>query len=309
MAMLKKLLMWILVLTCVVFLLQTFIRFHGDKFVKLSELYFDTNNQDRINGNGSMMTSQFGCKRNVGFLKSPKPFVALASFHGSGNTWTRELLEDLTGIYTGSLYLDPHFNMTGSGRCPLLGEVYIIKTHQAKDDITSSTCEPSLMKNLTIYDKAIFILRNPFDAFVAEFNRRKGGGKHSGLAKQEHFKSKGWENYVKGALKRWRKTILYWITAFDKPRHILVYEKLIENQRDELTKLADFLQVDDATQNINCMMSEVKDRNKREKPDWLKKENLFNDELRESINAVLEQLLQNDEMELVHKTIQGYLYK
>ena len=34
------------------------------------------------------------------------PPVALASFPNSGNTWLRYLIEGLTGIYTGSFYLD-----------------------------------------------------------------------------------------------------------------------------------------------------------------------------------------------------------
>ena len=32
--------------------------------------------------------------------------VALASYPGSGNTWARLLLEELTGVYTGSMYTD-----------------------------------------------------------------------------------------------------------------------------------------------------------------------------------------------------------
>jgi len=32
--------------------------------------------------------------------------LALASFPGSGNTWTRHMIEQATGIYTGSSYPD-----------------------------------------------------------------------------------------------------------------------------------------------------------------------------------------------------------
>ena len=32
------------------------------------------------------------------------PLIALASFPRSGNTWTRQLIERATGLYTGSYY-------------------------------------------------------------------------------------------------------------------------------------------------------------------------------------------------------------
>jgi hypothetical protein len=37
------------------------------------------------------------CSRQITFLSIPKPLIALASFPGSGNTWTRLLLETTTG--------------------------------------------------------------------------------------------------------------------------------------------------------------------------------------------------------------------
>lgn len=41
------------------------------------------------------------------FLSSrAKHLVALASFPGAGNTWTRHLIELATGFYTGSYYFD-----------------------------------------------------------------------------------------------------------------------------------------------------------------------------------------------------------
>jgi hypothetical protein len=42
----------------------------------------------------------------VGFKAAPGPVVALASFPGSGNTWLRYLLQQATGVLTGSVYKD-----------------------------------------------------------------------------------------------------------------------------------------------------------------------------------------------------------
>lgn len=43
----------------------------------------------------------------------PRNLIALASFPGSGNTWLRYLLQQATGIYTGSVYKD--FGLLKSG--------------------------------------------------------------------------------------------------------------------------------------------------------------------------------------------------
>jgi len=39
--------------------------------------------------------------------------TALASFPGSGNTWTRHLIESAGGIFTGSRYKDLQIQMSG----------------------------------------------------------------------------------------------------------------------------------------------------------------------------------------------------
>jgi hypothetical protein len=47
------------------------------------------------------------CERNVTMGKEGQfPLVFLTSFPGSGNTWTRLLIEDVTGFYSGSVYFD-----------------------------------------------------------------------------------------------------------------------------------------------------------------------------------------------------------
>ena len=56
--------------------------------------------------------------------------VALASFQGSGSTWVRGLLEQATGICTGSVYCDPWLRASGfSGENVRSGAVIVTKTH------------------------------------------------------------------------------------------------------------------------------------------------------------------------------------
>ena len=42
--------------------------------------------------------------RNSFNTKKSSPLIGLASFPRSGNTWTRHMMESLTGIFTGSFY-------------------------------------------------------------------------------------------------------------------------------------------------------------------------------------------------------------
>ena len=50
------------------------------------------------------------------------------------------------------------------------------------------------------YDRVILLIRDPFDTLLAEYNRRKSGGDHTGIAPIEEFSKPDWERYVKGTL-------------------------------------------------------------------------------------------------------------
>ena len=56
----------------------------------------------------SNLTSVKWCKKSLSFIAKSHRFhtIALASFPGSGNTWLRYLLQQATGILTGSVYDD-----------------------------------------------------------------------------------------------------------------------------------------------------------------------------------------------------------
>ena len=55
------------------------------------------------------------CHENRLWANSTRPRVALASFPGSGNTWMRYLLQQSTGILTGSVFADPSLKKSGFG--------------------------------------------------------------------------------------------------------------------------------------------------------------------------------------------------
>ena len=105
------------------------------------------------------------------------------SYPGSGNTWTRILLEDITGIYTGSIYKDGSLTrggFKGEGTNPMKGQTMIVKSHF-----------PSNQKVMHAAKAIIFVVRNPFDAIIAEYKRRRGHG-HTSVVRETVFKDKMW---------------------------------------------------------------------------------------------------------------------
>ena len=57
--------------------------------------------------------------------------TALASFPGSGNTWVRYLLQQVSGIYTGSIYTDGVLKKKGFAENKQDNSVLVVKTHNS----------------------------------------------------------------------------------------------------------------------------------------------------------------------------------
>jgi len=119
-----------------------------------------------------VMPRHFQTCKNMSFQKTGKT-VALLSFPGSGNSWVRQLIETTTGIYTGT-YKDCDFSYISNG---MIGEgvytdnVIAIKIHFPFDNL----------KWLHEHN-VIYVVRNPFDAIFAEWNRQKSASKNYKLA-------------------------------------------------------------------------------------------------------------------------------
>jgi len=115
-------------------------------------------------------------------FQSDGPVVALGSYPGSGNSWVRQLLEAATGIYTGAIYCDLSYVRAGMiGEGIQTGDVIAVKTHR----------QPPSVLPKTIADKAIYIVRNPFECIAAEWARNYKGNsklnKHVAEATEETY--------------------------------------------------------------------------------------------------------------------------
>ncbi|EAT39064.1 AAEL009094-PA [Aedes aegypti] len=170
---------------------------------------------------------------NDGHQKSSngRELTALVSFPGSGNTWLRYLLQQSTGILTGSVYKDygllksgfPAENVANSS-------VLVVKTHEWGPQAWAP------------YGKAILLVRDPEKAILAEFNRQSGG--HVGFASPDRYrrtKGRYWTQFVKNKLWAWEQTNLSWAKNFTGDVKLVFYDDLVENVEGTLRSILKFL--------------------------------------------------------------------
>ncbi|XP_076812840.1 sialate:O-sulfotransferase 2-like isoform X2 [Clavelina lepadiformis] len=169
--------------------------------------------------------------------------IFLRSIPGSGNTWMRHLIESTTGVFTGSAY-DDAFLATGG----FLGEfddvssgrTLVIKEHSAGS-------EPS---------KNIILIRNPFDAIVAEFTRPQSHS-HVGLGNTNIFKKSDWNSTVKEMANSWLSANISYLKKSSS--HIIVYyEDLKRDRVKEMRRVVDFIgfKVNNLEKRLLCLQLE-----------------------------------------------------
>merc|ERR1711935_236777 len=147
--------------------------------------------------------SDYDCAREVKLAeKNELELVMLASFPGSGNTWVRLLLEDASGFYTGSVYTDKSL-----GRSGFIGEY---EDKRAKNTIAVKCHGFNGLVSKGEAQGVILLIRNPYDAILAEWNRRRspkptenGEDTHTGMAPPALFNSTLWTKQCAGYTHRW----------------------------------------------------------------------------------------------------------
>ena len=120
----------------------------------------------------------------------------LYSFPGSGNTWARVLLDHATGIYTGSVYTDRSLKpvLPGEQRCD--ASLSFVKVHVSSGAYLTGMSKgmsrrwPKCNALKKTADRqggfrAAIVMRDPYDAFVAEFIRKVAHGHASVLLKSD----------------------------------------------------------------------------------------------------------------------------
>ncbi|KAK2845804.1 hypothetical protein Q7C36_010658 [Tachysurus vachellii] len=173
-----------------------------------------------------------------------KRLTALASFPGAGNTWARHLIELATGYYTGSYYFDGSlYNKGFKGERDhwRSGRTVCIKTHE------------SGRKEIEAFDSSILMIRNPYKALMAEFNRKYGG--HIGFASQAHWKGKEWPEFVKNYAPWWASHTLDWL-QYGKNVHLVHFEELKQDLFSQLKRMVVFLGLEVSEDRLLCVVAQ-----------------------------------------------------
>ena len=90
------------------------------------------------------------------------------------------------------------------------------------------------------FDRVIVLIRDPFDALLAEFNRQHSHNQ-TGFAPDEKFESE-WSSYVSKVMDFWKGFHMYFKTQYQPHQVMFVsYESLVENLIGKLTEILHFL--------------------------------------------------------------------
>ncbi|XP_003436671.2 WSCD family member AGAP003962 [Anopheles gambiae] len=176
--------------------------------------------------------------------QSKPELAALVSFPGSGNTWLRYLLQQATGILTGSVYKD--YGLLKSGfpaESVANSSVLVVKTHEWGPHAWAP------------YTKAILLIRDPERAILAEFNRQSGG--HVGFASPDRYrrtKGRYWTQFVKNKLWAWEQTNLSWAKNFTGEVKLVFYDDLVENVEGTLRSILKFLNYQTDEELLACAL-------------------------------------------------------
>jgi hypothetical protein len=145
------------------------------------------------------------------------------------------LLEKTTGIYTGSIYTDNQLvagGFVGERTAPRNGETLFQKAHVMRE------------RRMPDPKGFLFMIRNPFDASIAEW-KRQNGQSHSAVKSEKIFGGEKWNEAAKNMLKRW-KVLAEEAIEIGKngtlPFHFFFYEDLKANATKEMEKIVDFIE-------------------------------------------------------------------
>jgi len=214
--------------------------------------------------------SQSKCKelKDMRFINSSEA-VALVSFPGSGNTWTRLLLEQVTGIFTGSVYCDRELKQEFLGESVASGNVIVVKTHipgKGYPTMHRRKTNPTNLKG------AIFITRNPLDCLVSEWNGQNlHKHRHTAGVGKDYFGKKytahilqtyvcinvgnnyDWNQFIVTRMEVFYALYHYWLVDVNIPVLVIKYEDMLEDVSANLRRMLDFLKVHYSEEDFSCV--------------------------------------------------------
>ena len=175
-------------------------------------------------------------------VKNSLPTRALASYPGSGNTWTRYLVEAASGVFTGSVFIDESILKAGHyGEGHFKdGSTILQKTHNM------------FKKNISDFQgRGVVLVRNPYKAIMASWNIRSTLS-HTETINSETLTSKQFRAYVGLGGSRWLKIITDWVGLGNKV-YFMFYEDLVDDLTEEIRNLLNFLKLSVDEERLKCI--------------------------------------------------------
>ena len=226
--------------------------------------------RDKVDTNCGRFNIQFINKNDASKLKYPTP-PYLLSYQGSGNTYTRLLIELITGFYTGSsVSQDKHLLMSGfEGEKHCDNQTILIKAHPnylrhyINDKFMNGSTKRCQRQNFSTKN-AIVLIRNPWDAFLSEFQRSKTPNRminsHVHNVLLSEFDNKEFQLFLKRNVHQYIDTFVMY-ESFKKMNHdvLLIH---FENLKNEIWNILQFLFTEKylndnkgtLQQRINCVL-------------------------------------------------------
>lgn len=212
--------------------------------------------------NPSAACSQYRTRFALGL-----PRTYLVSFPGSGNTWTRYLLEAASGIFTGAVYRDQEIlkaGHLGEADAPDSGRTLVQKTHG-----TAIVSMKNTMKNRYEVIRAdlpcILIIRNPARSIVSfwKYYKLKGKDRHTKQLPEASFQTQDFRNFVVKMTTLWEQLIsdrLLWSSA---PIHVVYYEQLVQDPIFYVKEMLEFLRIPIDDGRLQCLEDHLQGSFKR----------------------------------------------
>ena len=172
------------------------------------------------------------CSSRIG-EKGEFKVIPLVSLPGAGNTWVRFLIEQATGVVTGSVYSDTGLYKTLKGEMtnPINEETIAVKTHS----INPIRGRLSVVKDIKPKG-CLLIIRSPRDAILAEYVR-KNSHSHTGLVEdlRSSLHSEAWQTRssitARNFYKIYTAAVEYCDNEIGASHHLIIYEDLKESEQ------------------------------------------------------------------------------
>ena len=190
------------------------------------------------------------CSSRIG-EKGEFQVIPLVSLPGAGNTWVRFLIEQATGIVTGSVYSDIvlYRSLKGEMTNPINEETIAVKTHNIK----AIRKKLGVVKDTSIKPKGcLLIIRSPRDAILAEYVRRNSHS-HTGLVgdlRSSLQNSEAWQarsSYIaQNFYKTYTTAVDYCDNEIGASHHLIIYEDLKESEEkllEVMKNLTDYVNI------------------------------------------------------------------